>query len=41
MIEAEFAPIIGVVLFGAIFCMGSLWLGDFLRVRVINKLEWW
>jgi len=41
MILAEFAPLVGVVLFGSIVCMGLLWFGDFARVRIANRLEWW
>jgi len=36
----SFAPIVGVVLFGGLFCCGLLWFGDFLRSQILNRVEW-
>ena len=38
---AEFAPLVGVVIFGMIFSFGLLWFGDFLRVQLLNRIERW
>ena len=37
----EFAPIVGVVIFGGIMFLGFIWFGDWARRRVANVIEWW